>query len=443
MGNVRQIEHLIIQTAFVGDLLLGIPLLKELRRLKPQDRLVLLCRKGLGSFLVQARIVDEAIEFDKSDGSTSSSWANVKKALRKREFGLLICPHESPRTRFLVRSLRAERKIGYTGFLNFLVFDDRVKRPIDLPEALRQIALLEPLEADWSTRLNEFRAAQREPGGVATAEVRRISVKKVSQLRSLRLKAESVSIGTDSSFDPSSSSGGDSNSRVDLNVSLSEVPTWASMELASLSQLHAIFRETEAEFLKSRLTTCGVSEKLWLLINELDLNRNDRIAILAPGSVWPTKMWTSEGYRETARALLHDGFRVLLTGAPNEVEICKSIEKEVPGVVSIAGRTDLFESAQILSFANLLICNDSGAMHLAAAAGVPTVSIFGPTVLKFGYRPWQNRAKVESVALSCRPCGKHGAVKCPIGTHDCMKKVDSERVVNAARNLLQPKQRQN
>ena len=401
LGDVRQNEHLIIQTAFVGDLLLSIPLLKELRRLKPADRLVLLCRKGLGSFFVQTGLVDETLEFEKSAGTASASWSAVKSALRAREFDLVICPHESPRTRLLVRSLRAKLKIGYAGFLNFLVFNVRIERPMDLPEALRQLALLEPLASVWGSRLQEFRKAQQLAGGIAQ-----------------------------SSF---------ANGKgPELHVRLTPVPTWASMELDALSSLGRAFRSRAPSDGVLRLRECGAGDRLLSLLNEINLNNEQLIAVLAPGSVWATKMWTHIGYCETARALLRDGFRVLLTGAPNEAEICDSIANEVPGVTSIAGRTGLFESAQILSCADVLICNDSGAMHMAASAGVPTVSIFGPTVLKFGYRPWQNHASVESVELPCRPCGKHGAMTCPIGTHDCMKKVSPERVLRAAHALLEP-----
>ncbi len=406
MGDVRQIEHLIIQTAFVGDLLLSIPLLKELRRLRPNDRLVLLCRKGLGSFHLQAGLIDEAIEFDKSAPSSlegamsvpamvpmkvplmaaTSSWRSVRAKLRARSFDLIICPHESPRSRLLVSQLKANRKIGYRAFLNFLVFTDQIARPMDLPEAIRQLALLSPLDSAWVERLQRFRETQDEAGGV-----------------------------------------------IHGGRGLSEVPTWAGMEIEALVNLGKVFRAGASD---QELLKAGASSKLCSIINYLSLNKRDRIAILAPGSVWPTKMWTQSGYIECAQALIKDGFRVILTGAPNETQICNRIVETVPGVISIAGQTDLFESAQILALAHVLICNDSGAMHMAAAGGVPTVSIFGPTVLKFGYRPWQNRAHVESVELRCRPCGKHGSKECPLGTHDCMKQILSERVLKSAYRLL-------
>ena len=83
-----------------------------------------------------------------------------------------------------------------------------------------------------------------------------------------------------------------------------------------------------------------------------------------------------------------------------------------------------------------LVCNDSGAMHAAAAAGLPTVAVFGPTVLAQGFRPWQNQAMVVQRRLECRPCGKHGSDKCPIGTHACMEGIEAGEVLEALESLI-------
>jgi heptosyltransferase-2 len=123
-------------------------------------------------------------------------------------------------------------------------------------------------------------------------------------------------------------------------------------------------------------------------------------------------------------------------GAPAERGICDEIVRAAPGAVSIAGETSLWESAEILALADRLVCNDSGAMHMAAAAGVPTVTVFGPTILEFGYRPWQNQARVAQVELKCRPCGKHGAKACPLGTHECMKAVSVQTVLGLCDDVV-------
>lgn len=371
-------EHLIIQTAFLGDLLLGIPLFKEMRRLYPNDKLTVLCRKGLGAFLLEAGLADEVVEADKS---SKESWKSAVETLRSRRFDLLLCPHESPRSHLLVMRLKARRKIGYRARFNFLIFHDRIERPMHLPEALRQLALLQPLDSQWPLRLEGYSRLQSEEGG-------------------------------QSSEPPG----------------LTPVPDWASMDVPRLRALRESFRE-------SGDLSGASSTKIAELVERLSLHRTSKIAFLAPGSVWKTKMWTADGFTRVARELQGQGYRVCLMGTKAEKAICDDIAFRAPGVVSLAGETSLFESAEMLALADLLICNDSGAMHMASAAGVPTVSVFGPTVLRFGYRPWQNNARVVQTELPCRPCGKHGAETCPIGTHECMKKVTASMVLEAAQDL--------
>lgn len=371
-------EHLIIQTAFLGDLLLGIPLLKQLRALKPHDKLTLLCRRGLGDFMLQTGLVDDVVEADKS---VPESWREAVADLKSRRFDWLLSPHQSPRSTWLARSLVAQRKVGYRHPLAVFAFDERIQRPMELPEALRQLALLEPIDPQWKKRLDEFASRQKASGGQGD-------------------KGE-----------------------------LLNVPSWAAMNIPPLDELRSLFRASRSLSLL-RPKVAEIVEA-W---------RDERpLVVLAPGSVWPTKKWTRTGFIQVARAFVDKGYRVLLLGARDEAELCESMAGEIPGVEVVAGRTSLFESAQILALADLFIGNDSGAMHLASIVGVPTVAIFGPTVLEFGYRPWQNRARVVQVPreeMKCRPCGKHGAKTCPIGTHACMKNIEVSSVVAAAMEVM-------
>ncbi len=189
---------------------------------------------------------------------------------------------------------------------------------------------------------------------------------------------------------------------------LKSVPSWASMEIPSLK------------------------------------SSKQKAVVLSPGSVWATKKWTEEGFTEVARQFLSQGKIVYLLGSADEREICEKIKMQAmkgsmapaDRLANLAGSKTLWESAQIMAAAELVFTNDSGAMHMAACAGTPSVSVFGPTVLEQGYRPWQTRARVVHSVLSCRPCGKHGSQKCPIGTHECMKLVDAGSVTAAAGELL-------
>ena len=378
MSEPARSQHLIVQTAFLGDLLLGIPLLKTLRHMRPQDKFVLLCRKGLGEFFLKSGLVDEVVEVDKK---VKNSWRSAALNLRARQFDSVISPHLSFRTALFVWRLKAKHKVGYARFFNFFIFNERVSRPMALPEALRQLALLAPFNKIWKSRLAEFEDSQTSRGGLGR------------------------------------------------NGELMAVPEWADMTVNRLVQIRKNFRtQGSLQGLQSNQTR--------RMIEDLKITTKDKIAFLAPGSVWATKMWTTEGYAGVARDLLNKGYRVFVTGTVAESDICDAVVKLAPGIVSLAGATSLYGSVEWLALADLLVCNDSGAMHMAAAAGVPTVSIFGPTILEFGYRPWQTHAKVVQTDLPCRPCGKHGTQVCPIGTHDCMKKVSSQMVSAVISDLI-------
>jgi heptosyltransferase II len=369
-------ERLIVQTAFLGDVLLSLPLMQTMKSTWPNDRLVALVRKGVGSFLRDAGVVDEVIEVDKSSGA---SWRSVGRTLSSRDFDLVVSPHESFRTALFVRKLRAKKKIGYKRFFNSFAFDTRPERPLELPEALRQLALVADEIPSVKPLLSSFTSAMVAAGGQGPEIGRLVLPPASTEMRVSKLTAIREAF----------ESGGD----------------WRSL----------------------------LSPKALAVADELGVGKKPLI-VLAPGSVWKTKMWTSEGYVDVAKAWVSRGARVAIFGSPDEAKLAGEIA-QASGAVSVAGRTSLFESAEILALAELLVCNDSGAMHLGSTAGTPTVSVFGPTVLELGYRPWNSRAVVVQTSLECRPCGKHGSKKCPIGTHACMKNISASMILTAADEL--------
>ncbi len=163
--------------------------------------------------------------------------------------------------------------------------------------------------------------------------------------------------------------------------------------------------------------------------------------VVAPSSQWSTKQWTTEGYADLIGKLTNKGLNVYLVGTRNERDVCERV-RDAAGpnaksvVRSFAGRFDLVQLHALMSEAQAIVANDSGTMHLAAVAGRPIIGIFGPTVLKQGYRPWSNDSAVLQVDVRCRPCGRHGHKKCPIGTHECMKKISADLVMNAVERFI-------
>ena len=174
----------------------------------------------------------------------------------------------------------------------------------------------------------------------------------------------------------------------------------------------------------------------WASMRVLEPRGDRRVVFLAPGSVWETKRWLPEGFAAVARRLLAREYRVEIVGSPNEAEVCAEVARLAPGSVNTCGQGTLADLVDRFARGHALVSNDSGAAHAAAAAGLATVAVFGPTVLELGYRPWIERSIVVQNDLPCRPCGKHGHHKCPIGTHECMRGLGAARVLGALGLLL-------
>ena len=157
-------------------------------------------------------------------------------------------------------------------------------------------------------------------------------------------------------------------------------------------------------------------------------------AVVAPGSVWHTKRWHWQGYREVVRGLLERGRMVAVIGAPHERELADRVSEDL-AAVNLAGCTSLDDSLWVVKQAGLMVCNDSFALQLAAAFKIPTVAVFCATSPTFGFGPRHRRAVVvEERGLACKPCRRHGGRVCPTGTEACMR-FPAERVMRAVEEL--------
>jgi heptosyltransferase-2 len=158
---------------------------------------------------------------------------------------------------------------------------------------------------------------------------------------------------------------------------------------------------------------------------------------VAPGARWPTKRWPVERFAAVAQELASaQRAAVVILGDINDKPMAQDLYRRlsVP-VLDQTGTLTLMQTAAVLQQCRLLLSNDSGLMHMATALKVPVVAIFGPTVQEFGFYPFQARAQVVSVALSCRPCSTKGAARCPRGHHHCMQQVSSAQVLATAQDM--------
>lgn len=164
-----------------------------------------------------------------------------------------------------------------------------------------------------------------------------------------------------------------------------------------------------------------------------------RIAV-APGAFHATKRWLPERFAGAAAALAREtGSDILLLGGPADNAVCETVASHIPDDITVtnaSGSTSLYETARLLDTSDVLLTNDTGVMHIAAARQVPVVSVFGSTVREFGFAPYRVPSRVVEADVSCRPCTHIGRASCPRGHFYCMKLIEPAMVVQAARELL-------
>lgn len=168
---------------------------------------------------------------------------------------------------------------------------------------------------------------------------------------------------------------------------------------------------------------------------------NKKVVGIAPGSVWPTKRYPIEYFVKVAEDLYNKGYAIALFGGQDDKEsLDKFIELFKYPYFDFAYKTSLKELPAIISATSLLICNDSGAMHIAISGGVPTVAIFGPTTKSLGFFPYDDKSiVVENNSIKCRPCGKHGGNTCSRNHFKCMQDITPDRVLLSALSILHDK----
>ncbi|MBS1841725.1 MAG: lipopolysaccharide heptosyltransferase II [Acidobacteria bacterium] len=158
-----------------------------------------------------------------------------------------------------------------------------------------------------------------------------------------------------------------------------------------------------------------------------------RIAVGAGASYGSAKCWPPERFAAVLNKLAEErDAETILFGTPGEAAVSDAI---IAGVkkkpVNLTGKTSIADLPAMLSRCNLFIGNDSGAMHVAGAAGLPIVAIFGPTDPQ-GTMPVTPKCTVVQEKSYCSPCFLR---RCPTD-HRCMKAVTAEMVISAARIRL-------
>ena len=176
---------------------------------------------------------------------------------------------------------------------------------------------------------------------------------------------------------------------------------------------------------KIRSTAADQEETL----TALGIERPPRIAAFCPGAEYgPAKRWPAAHFAALARMLASAGYAIWLFGSSKDHAIAEEISQLAPGLCrNLCGATALGQAVDLLALADLVVCNDSGLMHVAAALDRPLVALYGSSSPGFT-PPLSDQADILSLNLDCSPCFKRD---CPLGHLDCLNKLTPEQVFAA------------
>jgi heptosyltransferase-2 len=337
------VRILIVQTAFLGDVVLTLPLVEATRQRFPQARVELLTVPENVALLRDQPGVDAVIPYDKR-GTGMRGFLHMVHQIRGRSYELILSPHRSLRSALLVACSGSPRRIGFTRWLTRWAYTATVPRPAAVHEVQRNLQLLAALGF----------------GPVPTAN------------------------------------------RLTFHVA------------------PAAWQKARAYF-----AGCGVGQ--------------DEVVIgLIPGSQWGTKRWPAEHFAALIKHLVSmPQTRVALFGGMPDRPLAEAITAAcgVP-VLNLIGQTPLAELSAYLERCTVVVSNDTGPMHIAAALGKPVLVLYGPTTPALGFAPYGVPWEEVSVPLACRPCSAHGPQRCPLLHWRCMLDLSVEQVAAGVQRLL-------
>jgi heptosyltransferase-2 len=346
----QSIERIVVRgTNWVGDAVMTIPALRQLRQLFPNAHITLATRAWAQGLFADGDFVDAIMVHE---GTGLRSVVKQVKQWRQGNFDLAILFPNSLETALVASLARVPIRVGYA-------------------KDGRQSLLTHPLE------LPEWRASKHEVF---------YYLKIVAELEWL-VKGEQSFLNTEP------------------NTAL---------------QVNESHKAAAADFLAAR----GVK-------------RGSKLVALCPGSINSrAKRWPAERYAILADRLIDElGAEVLLIGSAAEAEVSAAVRSRMMNQpVMLAGETKLDQLVAILSLVDLLITNDTGPAHIAAALGRPTLVIFGPTN-PLTTRPFSPLAEIVRTPPDCAPCMLRD---CPID-HRCMTAITADEVFDRARHVLSDK----
>lgn len=179
-------------------------------------------------------------------------------------------------------------------------------------------------------------------------------------------------------------------------------------------------------------------EKIQIQLEQHGIDKNGPNVVIHPGAHFWTQRWPEEYFASAADWILEDkDRRVLFIGGPGEKELILKIVRQMRKIPSwVRYDLNIDELIGVISTADLMVCNNSGPLHIACAVGTPTISTMGPTV-KALWMPLGTGHRV--LRLDDLPCIGCNLGYCKIGTHACMRNISPSMMTEAIGRFLKEK----
>lgn len=334
---------LIIQTAFLGDVILTLPVIQVLKKNIPDSKIDFLCIPKTSQILKNNPYINEIIIYDKKKSNVNDSLKLINR-LKRNKYDMIISPHRSFRTALISYLSCAKKSISFDKSSLSFLYDIKIPYEKKIHEIKRNLNLL-------------------ESSGIITDEI---------------VKPE-------------------------------------------------LFPGKEE------------ADRINKLFVENKISTEEKIIIIAPGTVWKTKRFPEEKFVRLCDLLKSTDIKIILIGGEEDKKISAYIitNSQNKNLINATGDLSILESTELIKRAALLITNDSAPLHIANSAGIKVIAIYGATVPSFGFYPYgKNDIVIETHGLSCRPCSIHGGNKCPVGTFDCMMKISEENISDEVKKIL-------
>jgi lipopolysaccharide heptosyltransferase II len=178
---------------------------------------------------------------------------------------------------------------------------------------------------------------------------------------------------------------------------------------------------------------CSAQRYAQALLSSVRIGAAAPWIVLHPGATAPSRRYPAAQFAAAVLPLVvREGYHVLVTGSAEEAALVRELCHRIgPNAIDLAGQLDITQLSALISAAPLLITNNTGPAHIAAAVGTPTVDIYALTNPQ--HTPWQVPARVLSHDVPCRNCFKS---VCPLVHNNCIRGIPPSDVTRAALELL-------